>query len=155
MRLRDGAFKDPSIVSGCTGIIVVMEEQPMLDWVPEESFHCIAGNEMRQALLLAIWRDIEAGVATSVLEKWKELACTWPVLLRVMPRRQMLMECARLHDGRLDRVVEYAAPQRLQMLSSCVDQKCMEAPNATPDELHRHCGVPESFRRPGAQSNNS
>lgn len=155
VRLRDGPFKDPSRVSGTNGIIVAMEELPTCDWVPGESFHCIAGNELRQALLLAIWRDIVAGVATGVLEKWKKLACTWPVLLRVMPRRQMLIECARLHAGTIDGLVEYAAPQRLQMLSSCMDQKLMEVTNATPEELHRHCRVPDSFRRPGARSNNS
>ena len=130
-----------------------MEEQPFEDWVPGQSFHCIAGNDIRQALLLAIWRDIEAGVATNVLERWKEVACTWPVSLRVMPQKHMLVECARLHDGRLNSTVEYAAPQQLQMLSCCVEQKLMEAPYATPEELHQYCGKPDALRRPGAQRN--
>ena len=129
-----------------------MEELPADDRIPGESFTCVSGNEIRQALLLAIWRDIQAGVPTSVLEKWGEAACTWPLLLKVVDRRNMLVECASLHDRRSAEAVEYLVPQQLQLLQHCVAQKRVDAPEATAEDLHRHCKSSDSIRRPGSQS---
>ena len=128
-----------------------MEELPADEWIPGESFTCISGNEIRQALLLAIWRDIQSGATTGVLEKWREAACTWPLLLRVVDKRSMLVECASLHDRRAAEAVEYLAPQQLQLLQHCVAQKRAEAPEATAEDLHRHCKASDTIRRPGAQ----
>ena len=129
-----------------------MEELPADDWIPGESSTCVSGNEIRQALLLAIWRDIQAGVPTSVLEKWREAACTWPLLLKVVDRRNMLVECASLHDRRSAEAVEYLVPQQLQLLQHCVAQKRADTPEATAEDLHRHCKSSDSIRRPGSQS---
>ena len=124
---------------------------PADEWIPGESFTCLSGNEIRQALLLAIWRDIQAGVPTGVLEKWMEAACTWPLLLRVMDKRCMLVECASLHHRRASEAVEYTAPQQLQLLHHCVAQKRAESPDATAKDLHIHYKSTDSLRRPGSK----
>ena len=151
-RLRDSIFLAPDKLTDCSTIVFAVEELPADDWIPGESFTCVSGNEIRQALLLAIWRDIQAGVPTSVLEKWREAACTWPVMLKVVDKRNMLVECASLHDRRAAEAVEYLAPQQLQMLQHCVAQKRQDAPEATAEELHSHCKSSDSVRRPGSQS---
>ena len=124
---------------------------PADEWIPGESFIRVSGNEIRQALLLAIWRDIQAGAPTGALEKWMEAACTWPLLLRVMDRGRMLVECASLHHRRAAEAVEYTAPQQLQLLQHCVAQKRAELPEAAAEDLHRHCKSPDSLRRPGSK----
>ena len=121
----------------------------MDEWIPGESFTCISGNEIRQALLLAIWRDIQKQEPTGVLEEWKAAACTWPLVLRVVDKRSMLAECASLHQKRMAEAVEYTAPQQLQLLYHCVAQRRAESPEATYEELHIHCRRSDSVRRPG------
>ena len=150
LRLRDSVFQAPHQLSHCSTIVFAVEEPPADEWIPGESFTCVSGNEIRQALLLAIWRDIQNVEPMSVLEKWKEAACTWPLLLKVVDKRSMLTECASLHHRRAAEAVEYTAPHQLQLLWHCVAQKRAESPQATVEVLHMHCRRLDSVRRPGA-----